>query len=95
MLLKSETACDGRLQFAVPQHRLTFGFAEDWPRMNAVPEWFTVEPDESRHYGVRDADTGPAQVVSGRSLQGGGPVRLQPGKRLRLEVSLVNRNNPS
>ena len=20
------------------------GFAQDWPRMNTLPEWFTVEP---------------------------------------------------
>lgn len=86
---------DGRLQFDVPRHRLTFGFAEDWPRMNSVPEWFTVEPDESHHYEIRDADTGAAQVVSGRSLHGGWPVRLQPGKPLRLKVSLVKLNDPS
>lgn len=90
VLLKSETAYDGRLQFDVPRHRLTFGFAEDWPRMNAVPEWFTVEPDDSLRYQVRDADTGAAQVVSGRSLHGGWPVRLQPGKPLRLVVVKLN-----
>ncbi len=86
VFLKCDAAYEGRLQFDVPRHRLTFGFQQDWPRMNAVPEWFTVEPDESHRYEVRDADAASAQVVSGKSLREGWPVRLEAGKPLRLVV---------
>jgi len=86
VFLKCDAAYEGKLQFDVPRHRLTFGFQHDWPRMNAVPEWFTVEPDESHRYEVRDAEAASAQVVSGKSLREGWPVRLEAGQPLRLVV---------
>ena len=86
VFMKSDKAYQGRLQFDVPRHRLTMGFSRDWPRMNAVPEWFTVEPDDAHHYRVEDADAGSTQVTSGKSLAEGLPVRLEAGKPLRLVV---------
>lgn len=86
VLMKSEEAYEGRLQFDVPRHRITMGFEQDWPRMNAVPEWFTVEPDEARLYTVTDAETGIAERISGRALSEGLPVRIEAGKTLRLVV---------
>lgn len=86
VLLKSATAYDGRLVFDVPRHRLSLGFDQDWPRMNAVPEWFTVEPDETHRYEVQDVTAGTRQLVAGRALAGGYPVRLEAGKPLRLIV---------
>jgi hypothetical protein len=62
------------------------GFREDWPRMNAVPEWFTVEPDETHQYTVQDVDAGTTQLVSGKSLSEGLPIRVKPGTPLRLVV---------
>ncbi len=55
--------------------------------MNAVPEWFTVEPDESHQYVVEDVDAQTRQVVTGRSLSEGWAVRVEPGKPLRLIVA--------
>ena len=86
VFMKSENAYQGRLQFDVPRHRLTMGFSRDWPRMNAVPEWFTVEPDDGHHYRVEDADAGSTQVMSGKSLADGLPIRLEAGRPLRLVV---------
>lgn len=94
VLLRCDAAYEGRLQFDVPRHRLTFGFEQDWPRMNAVPEWFTVEPDESHRYEVRDVDAASMQVVSGKSLRDGWPVRLEAGKPLRLLVRVWGRSHP-
>ena len=85
--MKSDQVYDGRLQFDVPRHRITMGFEQDWPRMNAVPEWFTVEPDPSHMYSVQDADSGTAQRVSGALLSQGLPIHVDPGKPLRLLVS--------
>jgi hypothetical protein len=86
IFMKSEEPYEGRLQFDIPRHRLYLGFEQDWPRMNAVPEWFTVEPDESHQYTVEDADAGSTQTLTGKSLHEGLPVRLEPNKPLRLIV---------
>jgi len=80
IILKSDKAYDGKLVFDISRHRLYMGFKRDWPRMNTVPEWFTVEPDEKHHYVVGDA------VHTGKALHAGLPVRLDAGKSLRLTV---------
>jgi hypothetical protein len=84
--MQSEEAYQGRLQFDIPRHRLYMGFKQDWPRMNAVPEWFTVEPDEEHHYRVTDAATGTERRLSGKQLRDGLPVKLAPDKPLRWIV---------
>jgi hypothetical protein len=86
LFLKSSDAYTGRLQFDIPRHRLFMGFSQDWPRMNAVPEWFTVEPDDSHHYVVRDVDAGTEKVATGASLREGLPIELAPNEPLRLVV---------
>jgi hypothetical protein len=53
VVLKSDKPWSGRLCFDLPRHREYLGFAKDWPRMNTLPEWFTVEPDESYTIGHR------------------------------------------
>jgi rhamnogalacturonyl hydrolase YesR len=84
--MASDKPYEGRLQFDIPRHRLYLGFRQDWPRMNAVPEWFTVEPDEGHRYKVEEVDAAKTQVVSGKLLSEGLPVRLEPGEPLRLVV---------
>ncbi len=84
--MRSDKAYEGRLQFDIPRHRITMGFTQDWPRMNAVPEWFTVEPDKTHQYTVRDVDAGSTRILSGKLLSDGLPVRLKPDKPLRLIV---------
>ena len=85
--IEAQEPYEGRLQFDVPRHRITMGFEQDWPRMNAVPEWFTVEPDEAHQYEVEDVDRGSTRLVSGLSLHEGWPIQLEPKKPLRLVVS--------
>lgn len=85
--MKSGKAYEGLLEFDIPRHRLYIGLTQDWPRMNAVPEWFTVEPDESHVYRVEDIDAGWTKAVSGKLLSEGLPVRIEPDKPLRLTVT--------
>jgi hypothetical protein len=87
--LASDEPYEGRLEFDVPRHRLYMGFEQDWPRMNAVPEWFTVEPDMSHLYTVTEVDTGSTEVLTGKTLSEGVAVRVEPGKALRLTVRLL------
>jgi hypothetical protein len=92
--MKSAQPYEGRIQFDVPRHRLYLGFEQDWPRMNAVPEWFTVEPDKDHQYTVRDVDAGSTRVLTGKALSEGLPVSLKPGKPLRLIVLPDPRGEP-
>ena len=53
--------------------------------MNAVPEWFTVEPDDST--GTRCGTLIPHQCKSSRASRSATvAVRLEAGKALRLVV---------
>ena len=52
VVMKAESEWSGKLVFDIPRHRIYMGFQHDWPRMNTMPEWFTVEPD--REYVVKN-----------------------------------------
>ena len=84
IVMKADKDWSGRLVFDIPRHRLYMGFRHDWPRMNTLPEWFTVEPDE--RYEVRDVGGGSRETLTGRQLHEGLPVRLQAGVEKRLLV---------
>jgi len=86
ILLKSDKPYKGRLVFDIPRHRLFMGFKRDWPRMNTLPEWFTVEPDEEHRYVVGGVDAGDTRVHTGQALAAGLPVELEPNVPLRLTV---------
>ncbi|MBM3335375.1 hypothetical protein FJY63_12000, partial [Candidatus Sumerlaeota bacterium] len=86
IFMKSDKPYEGRLQFDIPRHRLYMRFEQDWPRLNSIPEWFTVEPDEAHLYVVENPDDSSVQIVSGKTLSQGLPVRLQSGKPLRLII---------
>ena len=76
---------EGRLLFDVPRHRVHMKLPMDWPRINQFPEWFTVEAERS--YTVRDLAAGAPAAHTGRAMAEGIPVRLEPGRELRLEVA--------
>ncbi len=84
VVVRAEKPWSGRLVFDVPRHRLDLGFEHDWPRMNTLPEWFTVEPDES--YTVRNLTAGTESTHTGRSLHEGLPLELPPNVETRLLV---------
>ena len=86
VFIKSDRPYHGRIQFDIPRHRLYMGFRQDWPRMNSVPEWFTVEPDDMHKYEVEDVNSGKSRLVSGKSLSEGWPVDLTADQPLRLII---------
>jgi len=85
IVLKSDKPWSGRLVFDIPRHRLYMGFARDWPRMNTLPEWFTVEPERS--YVVRDLRTETETTFTGEQLHQGLPLEVKGGGEVRLLVS--------
>ena len=82
VVLKADKDWSGRLVFDIPRHKLYMGFARDWPRMNTLPEWFTVEP--GRTYSVTAGES--AKSYTGSQLHKGLPVELQGGKEMLLLV---------
>ncbi|MFV2065774.1 MAG: hypothetical protein ACC645_02250 [Pirellulales bacterium] len=84
VFLRTGKPWKGTLVFDVPRHREYLGFKKDWPRMNTLPEWFTVEA--RRRYAVADQENNPSQPLSGQDLRDGIPVEVKPGEPLRLTV---------
>jgi hypothetical protein len=85
IVMKAEADWSGRLEFDIPRHRIYMGFQRDWPRMNTLPEWFTVEP--ARQYVVKDIINGTQKTCSGEQLRKGLPVTLQAGVEARFEIA--------
>jgi rhamnogalacturonyl hydrolase YesR len=86
IVLRAPEAYSGALEFDLPRHRVYLGFEQDWPRMNTLPEWFTVEPEAS--YTVRRGEEAP-RVYTGRQLHAGLDLSLEAGALLRIDVSPV------
>lgn len=84
IVLKAGKPWKGKLIFDIPRHRLYMGFEKDWPRMNTLPEWFTVEPKEQ--YNVRDFTDGSSLKRSGKELREGLEVEVKGGEDLLLLV---------
>ena len=84
IILKADRDWSGRLVFDIPRHEVYMGFAKDWPRMNTLPEWFTVVGDKS--YTVRDLPGGIETSSTGKQLQKGLPVQLRAGEEKLLLV---------
>ena len=72
----------GVLEFDIPRHTEFMGFQKDWPRMNTLPEWFTVAPEAS--YTISDA--GGETIHTGRQLRTGLQVRVSSEAPLKIEA---------
>jgi hypothetical protein len=84
IVLKAEKPWKGKLIFDIPRHRQYMGFSKDWPRMNTLPEWFTVE--SKAKYTVNNISTGSSMKRTGKKLHAGLPVKIPANGALRLLV---------
>ncbi len=82
--MKSAEKWSGKLVFDIPRHRVYMGFARDWPRMNTLPEWYTVEAEQK--YLVEGLESQVKMTVSGKRLSEGIRIRLEPGQQKHLLV---------
>jgi hypothetical protein len=89
IVIKAPNDWAGALDFDIPRHRYYMGFRRDWPRMNTLPEWFTV--DYEQRYQVQCLDTDTANIYSGKELHNGLPVQLKANQTLRIQVSPLDR----
>lgn len=84
VVMKAQKDWSGRLVFDIPRHRVYMGFKKDWPRMNTMPEWFTVAP--RKKYTVRNLTAGSTGRHTGKQLHEGLKLQLKAGAELRLEI---------
>ena len=83
--MKAKSEWSGKLTFDITRHRIYMGFKHDWPRMNTMPEWFTVQPNQK--YVVRNVTRGSQEIYTGQQLHEGLFVELQAGQERRLFVT--------
>ncbi len=75
--ISSESDWEGKIIFDTPRHKTNFNLPFDWPRINQMPEWFTVEEDQD--YKIRI--NGKTEKYEGSKMIDG------------LEISIKPRNN--
>jgi len=84
IVMKSDKDWSGKLCFDIPRYKEYMGFTQDWPRMNTLPEWFTVEATQT--YTIWDLDSGSKTVRTGRQLHDSLEVTLTAGTEKRLVI---------
>jgi hypothetical protein len=84
IVLKAEKPWKGKLIFDIPRYRQFMGFSKDWPRMNTLPEWFTVK--EKARYTINNISTDSSRNRNGKKLHAGLPVTVPANGEIRLLV---------
>ena len=84
--LYAEKAWSGKVHFDPPRHRHYLGMKTDYPRINAFPQWYTVQPLEV--YSVEGLGKEPVNFL-GEQLIEGLAVELKGNSALRLNVQPV------
>ena len=65
----------GKLHFDAPRHRTIWNMPMEYPRVNAAPEWYVVEPESV--YLVTNLDAGTVSLYPGQELAAGLPITLE------------------
>ena len=63
------------------------GFEKDWPRMNTLPEWFTVELDKV--YRITNLEIGKTETYMGKQLHDGLELKLKAAERITLRIEPI------
>jgi len=82
--VKAKGQYEGKIVFDIKRHKHYVRFAKDWPRMNTLPEWFTVELE--RRYKVTDHRTGMTNTYTGKQLHDGLEIHLKAAETAILIV---------
>lgn len=84
IFVESAEPWSGRLLFDSPRHAEHLKLPMNYPRLNAWPEWFTVE--NAKRYEVSDLDAKTSRVVDGRELREGLPLNFPSPGAARVRV---------
>ena len=74
--ISAETDWEGKIIFDGPRHKTNFNLPIDWPRINQMPEWYTVE--ENQIYRIRINDR--AKKYKGSELTQGIKINIESGQ---------------
>jgi hypothetical protein len=86
--LRTTAPWQGLLRFDQDRHRIILNLPFDYPRLNATPEWFVVEPHKT--YSVVNLRTGEETCYTGASLAQGLAVTMDEKEySLWLKVSVI------
>lgn len=85
--LSAEQDWQGRLRLDAPRHALFWKMPRNYPRVNSLPEWFTVQPE--RAYRLTDLDSGAVRQVGGAELISGLPLTLDGSNGRKLNLVLA------
>lgn len=77
----------GELRFDRPRHEEYWNLPQNYPRLNAWPEWYAVVG--GKDYVLLNLDSGEKKTVKGADLIKGYPVALDGDEVLRVEVRIV------
>ena len=80
--MKADEPYEGKLEFDIPRHRIYMNFKKDWPRMNTMVEWFTVEPEDN--YVLENLTTGSKTQYTGKQLHEGVPIVFSSAMEQRM-----------
>lgn len=87
LTVKANNDYEGKIVFDIKRHRHYVRFQKDWPRINTLPEWFTVELE--KRYTVEDFRTGRTQTFTGEQLHNGIQIRLRSTETATLYVEPI------
>lgn len=83
LLVSAGAPWQGVLRFDVARHREHWNMAQNYPRLNEWPEWFTVEPGRLYEVTVNGAEP---QRMFGFELRKGLPLSVPGGRQARVEI---------
>lgn len=86
VVMGAQKPWQGVLEFDIPRHRRFMGLERDWPRINTLPQWFTVRLEQT--YQVRTG--GVERKQTGKKLHDGLPVRLAAGQVAPLAIQAAS-----
>jgi hypothetical protein len=84
LTIASAEGWKGKLNFDKKRHIEYMHLPFDWPRINQFPEYFTVESEKS--YNISSNTKYKDQMISGKELQDGLPVRIKAGRTVKLII---------
>ncbi len=85
LYLDADKPWQGLLKFDFNRHKVYWNIPFDYPRLNAPPEWFAVDPDHN--YEIKDLTTSQTTVHSGKALIEGYKIILDGKSPMRLRIS--------
>lgn len=91
LYLDADRPWEGLLKFDFNRHKVYWNMPFDYPRLNAPPEWFTVDP--AHRYEIKNLATGQTTVHSGKALIEGYNVILDGKKPMQLRMNRLSKES--